>query len=189
MEETLNDLYNESIKELESIGIDIKEAGNIDIKISKRNNKRYGCCKQENPEESTKYIEKIGYRRIIKYRKFNTHHIEISPWLMESEKNIIKNTIIHEIIHCLPDCNNHGKIFKTYAKIINQKLGYTITTVGNKQQDYINSNKQYVNKTVNNYKIECEKCGQVFYRQRLNKNLVKKYRCGKCRGRLKVVVL
>ena len=28
----------------------------------------------------------------------------------------IKNTIMHEIIHCFPYCNNHGSEFKKYAK-------------------------------------------------------------------------
>ena len=39
---------------------------------------------------------------------------------------------MHEIIHCLPDCNNHGKIFKYYAKIINESEIDTKTVqVGN----------------------------------------------------------
>ena len=54
LDEKLNKLYLECINELKNIGIDIlnKELiGTIDIKISKRNNKRYGCCKQENPNK------------------------------------------------------------------------------------------------------------------------------------------
>lgn len=45
---------------------------------------------------------------------------------MELEDDIIKNTIIHEIIHCMPYCSNHGEIFKKYAKHINSKLNYDI---------------------------------------------------------------
>ena len=50
MEEKLNRLFIECIDELNKIGIDIldeKQYGKIEILISKRNNKRYGCCKQE----------------------------------------------------------------------------------------------------------------------------------------------
>jgi len=36
-----------------------KEIGDIDVSISKRNNKRYGACKQEDPDKSTMYVEKI----------------------------------------------------------------------------------------------------------------------------------
>ena len=36
------------------------------------------------------------------------------------------------------------------------------------------------------YKIICENCGQEIYRNRLNRNLFKRYRCGKCGGKLKL---
>ena len=47
MEEKLNKLYGECIKELQSIGIDIlneKLIGKLDIQLSKRKTKQYGCC-------------------------------------------------------------------------------------------------------------------------------------------------
>lgn len=187
----LINLYNQCIKELKDIGINIQDenVGKIDIKIAKRNNKRYGCCKQELPDEKSKFIQRIGYRRIIRYEKFKSHHIEISKWVMELDNEIIKNTIMHEIIHCLPYCNNHGKEFKKYAKYINQKLGYDIARVGNKKEDFEKSNIEYKENKNYNYKITCKKCGQVFYRQRYNKNLVRRYRCGICNGKLEVIKL
>lgn len=132
MEEKLEKLYLETIGELRSVGIDInntKTFGSIEIKISKRNNKRYGACKQKDPDSKTMYIEKIKRKKYIKYGKFNTHIIEISPWVMDLEDKIIKNTIIHELIHCMPYCNDHGEKFKEYAKYINQNLGYNISRV------------------------------------------------------------
>lgn len=189
MEQKLEKLYEEVILELEKIGIKVEnnnQIGQIDISISKRNNKRYGVCKQEDPDKNTKYIEVSRRHKIIKYYKYNRHHIEISPWVMELEDSIIKNTIIHEIIHCFPYCNDHGAKFKKYAKYINEKLGYNISTVGNKAEDYKKSNKEYEETKEYNYKIECENCSQVFYRQRVNKNFTKKYRCGKCGGKFTV---
>lgn len=183
MQEKLETIYNQCVEELRRIGIDInenKKIGIIDISISKRNNKRYGCCKQEEPDIKTKYIEKIGRRKIIKYEKFNKHHIEISPWVLELDEDIIKNTIIHEIIHCLPNCNNHGENFKKYAQYINETLGYNISRVGNKKEDYQKSNIEYKEKEQFNYHIQCTNCGQSFYRKRLNRNFTRKYRCGKC---------
>ena len=139
MEEKLLRLYNESLDELLSIGINLRDEekiGKIDVSFSKRNTKRYGCCKQEDPDKQTAY--KI--KRKLYFRKFNAHHIEISKWLMDLNEDIIKNTIIHELIHCIPDCNNHGKEFKRYAKLVNDKLGYNITRVGNKKEDFILGN-------------------------------------------------
>ena len=55
MEEKLIELFEQCLKELKSIGIDMKDEekiGAIQITLSKRNNKRYGCCKQENPDKA-----------------------------------------------------------------------------------------------------------------------------------------
>lgn len=183
MKQKLERIYEECIEELKSIGINVldeKQVGQINICISKRNNKRYGCCKQEEPDLKTKYIEKIGRKKVLRYAKFKKHNIEISPWLLELDDDIIKNTIIHEIIHCMPNCNNHGEKFKKYAKYINNMLGYNISRVGDKKEDYIKSNIEYKEEEKYNYHIKCAKCGQSFYRKRLNRNFALKYRCGKC---------
>ena len=189
MEEKLKQLYEQSKEELQSIGIDILklDIGEIDICISKRNNKRYGCCKQEKPVKTTKYYEKIGRKKFLRYAKFEKHTIEISKWVLELEDKIIKNTILHEIIHCFPYCNNHGSEFKKYAKFINEKLGYDISRLGNKREDYLKSGVTYNEVVKYKYKIICENCGQTFYRQRVIRNLTQKYRCGKCAGKFVVM--
>lgn len=190
MDDKLNKLFLDCANEWNKIGIDIlneKEYGKIDISISKRNNKRYGCCKQEEPDNKYKTVTKRGYKRIINYEKFNKHHIEISPWVMQLEDSIIKNTIMHEMIHCLPYCNNHGKEFKKYANLINTNYNYNISRVGNRKDDYEKSNIEFKEEKKYNYKIICKGCGQEFYRQRLNKNFTRKYRCGKCGGKFEVI--
>ena len=106
---------------------------------------------------------------------------------MELDEKIIKNTIIHEIIHCFPGCNNHQEGFKKYAAYINQQLGYNISRLGNKQADYKKSNLELrEEKSYYNYKILCKNCGQTYYRKRLRKNFINKYKCGKCGGKLKL---
>lgn len=192
MEEKIQKLYEKCIKELKEIGIDVldeKRVGKIEISVSKRNNKRYGCCKQEEPDESYKTILRTGRRKVIRYEKFQKHHIEISPWVIQLEEDIIKNTIIHEIIHCFPYCNNHGEEFKKYAKYINQKLGYNISRVGNKKEDMKKSNIEYDENKTYNYKVICPRCGQEFFRNRLAKDFKRKYRCGKCNGKFEVYEL
>ena len=109
---------------------------------------------------------------------------------MDLNEDIIKNTIIHELIHCMPRCNNHGEIFKKYAKNINENLGYNITRVGNKEKDFNKSNLEYKEKEIKyNYKIICENCNYSFFRQRVRKNFNKKYRCGKCGGKFEIIKL
>jgi len=189
MEQKLNKLFYECVNELNEIGINIldeKQYGQIEISISKRNNKRYGCCKQEEPDINYKTITKIGRRRIIRIEKFNKHHIEISKWVLDLEDKIIKNTIMHELIHCIPYCNNHGTEFKKYANMINLKYNYNISRVGDKKKDFEKSNIEFKETEKYNYKITCKGCKQVFYRQRLNKNFTKKYICAKCGGKFKI---
>ena len=189
MQDKLKRLYNDCIEELKSIKIDITNplVGDIDIKFSKGNPKRYGCCKQEEPDKNCYHIVRKGKNISIRYERFKKHHIEISKWVMSLNDEIIKNTIIHEIIHCFPGCNNHGATFKSYANYINKKLGYDISRVGNKEADYIKSNVEYNRNTaIYKYKIICQNCGQVFYRQRMKKDLIRKYCCSKCGGRLRL---
>ena len=38
-----------------------------------------------------------------------------------------------------------------------------------------------------NYRVVCKGCKQEFYRQRINKDFVKKYICGKCKSKFEVV--
>ena len=106
---------------------------------------------------------------------------------MNLNDDIIKNTIIHELIHCLPKCTNHGDEFKKYAKHVNQNLGYNISRVGNKKEDYDNSNLEYEEIENYKYKIICKDCGQFFFRKRLCKNFVRKYRCGNCNRKVGVI--
>lgn len=184
MQEKLEQLYNECVNELTSIGLDLSpnNIGKVEICFSKRNNKRYGCCKQEEPDSKYKITQKVGRRIVVKYEKFNKHTIEISKWVMDLNDSIIKNTIMHELIHCFPFCNNHGKEFKMYAKYINEKLGYDISRLGNKKADYEKSNIDYEKKKYK-YVIKCTECGKLIYRNRLDRNFFRKYRC-KCGGKL-----
>lgn len=191
MEKQLQKLYKECLQELKLIGLEFEnngDTGKIDISLSKRNTKRYGCCKQEKPDFNSKIIEKRKGKKVITYTKFAEHHIEISKWVMKLDDKIIKNTIIHELIHCIPYCNNHGQEFKKYARYINQKLGYDIKRAGNPKEDYQQSNVPYTEKEVNyKYRIKCQKCGQTIYRQRFNIRKINRYRCGKCGGKLEIL--
>ena len=105
---------------------------------------------------------------------------EIKRWYHQKYNYAWTNTL-HSF------CNNHGSEFKKYANYINEKLDYHITTKGNIEEDYKASQLEYVEVNDYKYKIQCENCGQVIYRKRFNPSLIKRYRCGKCKGKLKLV--
>lgn len=191
MEEKLNLLYKRCLDELKSIGI-ISDEKIALIRISlsnSRSKKMYGCCITSNPDVSSRYIEKRGKRKYIKYGKYGFYNIMINKWAMSLNDDIIKNTIMHELVHTLPYANNHGTEFKKYSAYINEKLGYNVSRLGNKKEDFIKSNLEYDDKKEENYKynIICVKCGTEYKRKRISKDFFKKYRCSKCLGKLKMV--
>ena len=108
---------------------------------------------------------------------------------MKLENDIIKNTIMHELIHCLPFCNNHGSEFKKYANLLNNSYGYDISRVGDKRQDFEKSNVEFIENNNYKYKIICKGCNQEFFRKRLNRYFTRKYRCAKCGGRFETINL
>ena len=89
MNEKLNKLFYECIKELEKIGIDIlneDKIGKIDISISKRKVKRYGCCKQEEPDKNTVYYLN-GRKYFKKFLPQSAEFSKPSPWGEGGERN------------------------------------------------------------------------------------------------------
>ena len=68
MKEQLQKIYQKCLQELNEIGINMQDndqIGKIEISLSNRSQKRYGICKQEEPDEQTRYIERRGRKRII----------------------------------------------------------------------------------------------------------------------------
>lgn len=51
----------------------------------------------------------------------------------------IITTIFHELLHTLPECNNHGKTWKKYGKLVETLFGFPIRTKVGKDEGF-NSN-------------------------------------------------
>jgi len=154
----LSRLFEESKKEVLDVGIDLKN--DIDIKISYNVKGRLGCCKGKK-------------------------HIEISEYMFKFSDDEIKNTIIHEILHTLDDTSGHNVKWKYYASIINKNYKqYNITRLGNVRELCENNGLQMENVIPYKYKIVCDNCDKIFYRNRLSnyqKSYVKySYKCTSC---------
>ena len=72
-EELLNNLYEDCIEQLNNIGIDFDDK-DISICIAKRNNKRYGCCRPEIPDEHYKTVISKGFKYIIKFDNYKKYY-------------------------------------------------------------------------------------------------------------------
>ena len=75
MENKLQNLFSQCVKELKSIGIDInnnKLIGEINISLAKRNAKRYGCCRHEDPDEKYKVMTNKVSDLFTKYNELSS---------------------------------------------------------------------------------------------------------------------
>ena len=88
----------------------------------------------------------------------------------------LMSTIIHEVIHTIPGCFNHGVNFQACAYMISSKTCYKITTSANSV--YVGVSEESYSK----YMIQCLNCNHKYYYQRRPKNWdnVSKYECTIC---------
>lgn len=168
-EHRINDLMEEAAGELLRIGI--KPARNISgICENRRAKKRLGCCK----------LEKNGLRR--------TFRIEISTVLAEASDKVLKQVILHELLHTCPGCFNHGEKWKKLAEQVNYAYGYCIQRLSTPEELGMAAMEREGQRLVYKYRIRCKKCGTASYRMRKSRVVEKpqKYRCAKCGGALEV---
>ena len=88
----------------------------------------------------------------------------------------LEGTILHEMAHTLPFAFNHGKVWKIYTDIINDKFGYEIermSSVPNEVREYTVKDGVY---------ICCDKCNRRTLTGR-NRKVVKIGRAS-CRERV-----
>lgn len=151
----------ECMAELDALKI--KYSRNISFVINTRAKSRLGLCK------------KIG----------NSYVIEISELLLDErvdEKQGLKSTIIHELLHTCRGCMKHTGRWAEYAKAVNAAYGYNIKRASARNDMIIPRELQPEAKFI----IRCTGCGAEIERIKMSQ-LVKnprKYRCAKCGGKL-----
>ena len=95
----------------------------------------------------------------------------------------IKSTVVHELIHAVNGCYNHGSKFQTIAKELSKAYNIELgTTASSKEMEMTNEYRLSKAK----YVIKCTKCNCMIFRYRavgVVKN-TDKYRCGECGGNL-----
>ena len=148
-------------RELISIGIPVSNRLEPEVRINTRARRRPGCC----------------------YYQSGRYWIEVSQAVLEDE-DLLKQTLVHELLHTCPKCRDHGPKWKAYAQTVNEKLGYRIertvkteTPAGSLRHEEIK------------YILECQSCGAQIKRMRMSKAVKSpwRYRCP-CGGKLKRVL-
>jgi predicted SprT family Zn-dependent metalloprotease len=98
------------------------------------------------------------------------------------------NTIIHELLHTVQGCMNHGENWKREANKVNRVYGYNIKRCSSAEEkgvEPIENIPQAIK-----YQFKCKDCGKVYSRtraSRFTKNW-QRYRCGCCGGQFTKVM-
>lgn len=163
--------FDDCIQMMDEIGIDY---GYIkSVTVNTRAKGRWGQCRSE-------------------FKGWNvygdptySHTINISSILLDERTPLeaLQSTIIHEILHTCPGCQNHGRNWEWRAEKVKRELGYKINVAESADDKAISSEviKDY-NKP--KYKVRCKKCGREVGKYRMCKIIKypENWRCGKCGG-------
>lgn len=124
----------------------------------------------------TKSLRKFGFCRKTANGGFQ---IWITDLAMHGD---IKSTIVHELIHTVEGCFNHGKEFQSLANWLSRVYDIELGTRASKKEMAL-SEEYRISKA--KYIIRCKKCGQTILRERATRlvKLPMTYSCG-CGGEL-----
>ena len=104
-------------------------------------------------------------------------------------RNTLVETLIHEMIHLLPNCDNHRKCFQEHCNVIIKNTNYFVWTktkvdhVDGFDYEAIQRMKNNRKKETVSYEIYCPYCGRTLaYRKRKCEvvNYPELYYCKKC---------
>ena len=151
------------LEELKSIGIKCGKIRNLEI------NNRAKC--------------RLGQCTRVSIGVFD---ISIAGFLLEEKNdiNILKNTVIHELLHTVKGCFNHTGKWKLLAGMVNENYPqYKIKRTFNRTEI---ADMTDIKEPVYRYVLKCKNCGLEIKRQRKSKAVInyKNYRCGECGGNL-----
>lgn len=143
-------IMNECKQELDSIGMHKYSPFIMGISVNNRLSRSLGRCKR-------------AY-----YATGEQYWIELAEKVAKDNVDLhfVKNIIMHELVHTMPGCFNHGPNFHRKAEVINRYLGYHIGTEES-GANMLAAGVAPIDRRLNaKYKVVCEKCGQTLYRLR-----------------------
>lgn len=149
------------MEELDAIGIPYVKPR--EITVNTRAKSRWGQCRRVSKTEFT---------------------INISERILRDEVSdaATKNTVIHELLHTVDGCQNHGPKWKSLAAKVNRAYPkYNIQTSTSAQEKGIAPEP-----VVYKYIVECVDCRNKRGYERRGKVVMhpERFRCGACNGKL-----
>lgn len=130
------------------------------VEVNSRAQRRLGCC----------------------IRKEGAFTIQVSARLL-GQPELLRNTLLHELLHTCYGCQNHGKRWKACAQKVGQAWGVDIRRTAAVEGPWEPLRREEVK-----YLLRCQSCGRVIPRRRRSKAVEnpERYRCA-CGGKLERV--
>lgn len=145
---------------LEELGLPLSREIDPQPVVNTRAKRRLGCC----------------------IRREGQFTIQVSQSIL-GDSQLLRATLVHELLHTCYGCQNHGKRWKAYAQRVGEALGVEITrTVP------LEGPAQPLRQEPVKYLLQCQSCGRLIPRRRLSKAVKypSRYRCP-CGGKLRRV--
>ena len=181
-QENFKEKVQEILDELKAIGVRVETTVNdYSLDLNERALSRFGRCTKKTRFGKNRYIIQLN----------NFHN------LIDTEKDV-KNTLAHEIIHSMPNCMNHGEVWKRIALKYSKAYGIDIARTGSykkynqfrKEHEAQKINSTGTNIKISKYKyaITCTCCGKEWKYQKRSKIVElaykgKKLECPYCKGK------
>lgn len=145
-------------KELRGLGVPVSKKLDPHVRINTRAKRRLGCCVYS-PGQCA---------------------VEVSARILE-DPELLRLTLVHELLHTCPGCRNHGPQWKSWARIAGQALGLDVQRTVPLEDSPGPLRQESVK-----YVLQCQSCGALIPRKRMSKAVKApwRYRCS-CGGRLK----
>lgn len=158
----LDQMMADLASQLKTLGIPLSPQVNPQVQINTRAKRRLGCC----------------------IRREGRFTIQVSVRLLEN-RELLRTTLIHELLHTCYGCQNHGKRWKSYAARAGEALGCPIqrtVQIEGEGEDRLREDPV-------KYLLVCETCGRQFPRRRMSQVVKnpRRYRCP-CGGILKRIL-
>lgn len=157
----LDELMNSIWKDLQSLGIPVSEKIIPQVTVNTRAKRRLGCS-----------ILREG-----------VYTIEVSSRILD-QPELLRQTLVHELLHTCWGCRNHGARWKAYAQRVNDAWGLSVERTVKTQEALAPLREEKVR-----YVLECTSCGAKYPRSRMSKavKMPQRYRC-RCGGRLQRIL-
>ena len=110
--------------------------------------------------KSTRSFGRCGRTRKVggAFYTIKVNDLFFSPG-MNTEWEMLRNTLVHEIVHTLPECFNHGPAFHAWGARLNNEYGLNIST----KEGYENSKKfEHAQFATTKNVLVCPVCGEYF---------------------------